>query len=408
MKKLLRFLSVQILILIMFCTFLQMSVFAKTTTEYKYYLGEAVNAGKDTGYSESNSIVEGDPHFGWKIGSFFVSGYSAVEKDENGDSVFLKNVGDKVTLWFCLEQDIDKLNGKENYSISTDIDGYDEYFQIERTNFGRGTLIVRQKNHENQWGEPVIYTDFLKANTSQDAYTQVELFEEGDYEVALNYEIKENGFNLFGWEPLPNFNNYRIFFRFSVRNGNCMVYPFDVKTGAELTNSAFTENGFYIDLANSKYLDINIKKMVLNEGSDGLVEDVRFNRPAKDGEQYTEEGVYTITASNAYTKQKTVKKIYVGSNAVLKAHVTTGFNIDEINHQISLGATIGKEGELIPAPNSQNTETKQNNNDGFNQNILYSIIICVSFLIITAFTVVFVVYKKKKKASVNREGGNEE
>ena len=51
-----------------------------------------------------------------------------------------------------------------------------------------------------------------------------------------------------------------------------MVFPFDVTTGAELTNTAFTENGFYLDLAKSRYLDIDIQREVLMEGVDGLTE----------------------------------------------------------------------------------------------------------------------------------------
>ena len=70
-----------------------------------------------------------------------------------------------------------------------------------------------------------------------------------------------------------------------------MVYPFDVLTGEELTNSSITENGFRLDLARSRYLAINVKKQQLKAGADGLTEDVRFNRPAKDGDEYTEEGV---------------------------------------------------------------------------------------------------------------------
>lgn len=31
-----------------------------------YYLGEAVNAGKDTGFSENNEITKKDPHFNFQ------------------------------------------------------------------------------------------------------------------------------------------------------------------------------------------------------------------------------------------------------------------------------------------------------------------------------------------------------
>lgn len=346
-----KFLSV-VLILILLASSLCLITYANENTK-KHYFDGLVNTGKDNGYSGSSKIDEDDPHFGWKLGEFYVSGFTSEVNDENGNPVFLKTVGDKVTLWFNLQQDINKLNGDSDFSICADTNGYDEYFGIEKTNFGVGTLIIRHKDHENHWSDPVIYTDFLSAKASNGANTEVELFEEGDYEVALNYEIKEINMNIFGWKPFPSYHNYRIFFRFSVRNGNCMVYPFDVETKAELTNSSITENGFYLDLAKSRYLDINIKKEILKEGAEGLTEDVRFNRPAKDGDQYTEEGIYTITVSNRYTNQQTVKKIYVGTNSVLKAHVTTGLTISEINHQLSLGATINPDGTITPAEGTE-------------------------------------------------------
>jgi len=79
----------------------------------RYYLGSAVNTGKDNGYSGSKAIELDDPHFGWTLGRFSVSGYTRVTEDVDGDPVFLKTLGDKVTLWFTLEQDIDNLNGND-------------------------------------------------------------------------------------------------------------------------------------------------------------------------------------------------------------------------------------------------------------------------------------------------------
>lgn len=319
-------------------------------TDTTYYMGTAVNTGKDTGYSEENTITDKDPHFGWTLGRFYVSGYTRATTNASGEPVFLKTVGDTITLWFNLEQDIDMLNNNEMLTIYSDSNGYDEYFGIEESEFGRGTLIIRYTDYQNNTGNPVIYTNYLESTATTGADVQVKLLEEGDYEIALNYEIREANLDLFGWDTLPSYHNYRIFFRFSVRNGNCMVYPFDVATGEELLNTAITENGFYLDLAKSRYLDIDIKKEVLNEGANGLTEDVRFNRPARDGEEYTEEGIYTITVSNRYTNQQTVKKIYVGSNAVLKAHVTTGLEIADIAYQLSMGATVAEDGTIIPPP----------------------------------------------------------
>ena len=80
-------------------------------------MGSVVNAGHDTGFSENNKITEKDLHFGWDIGSFYVDGYTRVTEDKDGNPVFLKTVGDTVTLWFELEQDINKLDGDDMLSI---------------------------------------------------------------------------------------------------------------------------------------------------------------------------------------------------------------------------------------------------------------------------------------------------
>ena len=82
---------------------------------------------------------------------------------------------------------------------------------------------------------------------------------------------------------------------------------------------------------------------------------MRFNKPAKDGESYTDEGIYTITVSNPYTKQTTTKIIYVGTDKVLKAHVMSGLSISDIEYKLSLGATIDDFGNITmpednPAP----------------------------------------------------------
>lgn len=85
---------------------------------------------------------------------------------------------------------------------------------------------------------------------------------------------------------------------------------------------------------------------MLAEGADGLVEDTRFNGPAKDGAEYKDDGIYTITVSNQYTGQQTQKKIYVGTNLVLLAHMTTGKTIPEIKTLVAQGAVINTDGTI--------------------------------------------------------------
>ncbi len=354
------------------------------------YIDDVFNAGKDNGYSQKITIDNGDPHYGWRLGKFAITDFSSKRKDSNGNWVLLKNVNDKVSLYFILSQNINNLDGNENLEIAEDKNGYDNEFNIKKSNFGKGMLIVRKIDASGNKNEPTLYRDYLKGITVG-ANTKIDVFEEGDYEVALDYELRNKGF-LF----LDSYNNYRIRFNFSVRNGNCMVFPFDIKTKDELTNTSITENGFYLDFANSKYLNVNIKKEVLKEGADGLIEDTRFNRPAKPGEEYNEEAIYTITAKNEYTGEVTIKKIYVGKNKILKAHVqNSDYSISDIKNMVEQGATIDENGNLGNIPL---TYRKQKNSlkekDFSNKN---KIINFLPIAIPVIFIILFVVYKIKIK-----------
>lgn len=307
-------------------------------------LGSKINTGKDNGYSGNEPIDKDDPHYGWDIGYFYVNGYTRETATADQTPVFLKNVGDKVTLWFHLSEDTTKLHGNELLTISEDTNGYDRTFEIDQTNFEHGTLIIQYTNAQGEVQDPIIYTDYLAANARTGANTKVQLFEEGDYVVSLDYEIKSMGG---AFNQIASYTNYKIMFAFSIRNGNCMVYPFDSLTGAELADNAITENGFKLDMAKSKYLTIDVQRSVLVVGTDGyLTEDVRFNRPAKDGETYTSEGIYTFKVTNLYTGENTTKTIYVGANSYLRALSATGMSIAELNTEIEKGAIVHEDGTV--------------------------------------------------------------
>ncbi len=401
----------------------------KETIDYSrtYNIGSRVRTKNFDGYYGEENIAKNDIHYGWDLGNFFISGYTD-KRVSNDEVVLLKNVGDKVTLWFNLSQNIDALNGQNNLFISSDSSAFDQYFETPKTDFGKGALIIRYTDYNNNKSEPQIYTNYLEANTSFGADTKVQLFEEGDYEVALDYEVTKD-------ELIDTKGHYRIFFKFSVRNGNCMAYPFDISTGSELTNSSMTENGFRLDLAKSRYLKVNIKREVLKDSADGLVEDTRFNGPAKDGEEYTEEGIYTITVSNDYTNQFTVKKIYVGTNKVLRAYMTTGLSIPEINNLVADGATIMDDGTIKlaekviepdkptesnqtsgPVTESETSETNEAadvNPSDTAKNIFPIIITVVIAAVVSAgVCVTIVIVRKKAKSELeklddNNEGGEE-
>lgn len=297
----------------------------------KMYIGYMpVNTGLDNGYSGQKEIGRGDPHFGLSIGKFYISGFTSALCEDGQDFIFLKTVGDDLQLHFELAQDITMLGGDTFVTINPDVGGYDKEFGIPPTDFGRGTLIVRHTDYQNKVGEAQIYADYLAGKMNAGADTVISLNEEGDYEIALDYEIRSESYVLGTKKTTTDYSDYRISFRFSVRNGNCMVFPFDSLTGEELSNTSVTQNGFRLDLAYSRYLDIMVKHSVLTENDSVVTEDVRFNRPAREGEDYTEEGLYTITVSNRYTGAQTVKTLYVGSDDRYTEYVSSGLNVEQI------------------------------------------------------------------------------
>ena len=312
-----------------------------TQNTKQYALGKTELVADFAGYSGTKEITKDDLHYGWELGNFFISGFTMNTTDQNGKVVFLKNVGDEVTLWFNLKQNINALNNDKDLTITADSDGYDQTFQTPATNFGRGMLIIRKTNYENIVEEPVMFYNYLEANTLLNSITRVQLFEEGDYEVALDYEVTKD-------QLVDKVHHYRIFFEFSVRNANCMVFTFDNKTGKELSNNAVAEEGFRLDLAQSRYLDIDIKKEILVEGADGLTEDPRFNTNAKDGDIYVEEGIYTITVKNKYNGLSTSKIIYVGTNGLLKAYINpdNNYTISQLRSFVAEGAVIYEDGTI--------------------------------------------------------------
>jgi hypothetical protein len=311
-----------------------------------YYDGETQKKGE--GYDEDKDMKDSDVHYGWNLGQFQITGYTRKQEMEDGSPLFIKNVGDTVSLSFLLEQDITALNGEDNVFICDDADGYDNYFGISKdnkTNFGCGTLLVKYTDYQNKTTYIAPYVNYLNG-IEKGAETDIQFFDEGDYEVALDYEIRKNNIDFWKIHTAPSYSHYQILIKFSVRNGNCMVYPFDVETKSELVNASFTENGFYLDLAKSRYLNIDVKKMNFVESEGTLIEDVRFNKPASDGEEFTDEGLYIITVKNIYTNQETEKKIYVGTNPILKAYVTTGKDIEYIKELVADGATIEDDGTI--------------------------------------------------------------
>lgn len=328
----------------------------------KYYYHDVYNAGKDSGYSKYYEIDDDDMHYGWKLGKFEVSGFVGNVKDKStGIYTFFKNYNSKMQLDFILEQDINALNGDDSMYVCEDKNGYDEEFNVPKGDIEHGCLIVSKVDYQNNVTQPIFYGDYL-VGVEKDQNTAITLLEEGDYTVVLDYEIRHDRLHipLINVDTVPEYGNYRIKFSFSVRNSNCMVFIRDAVTNSDLPDKAIAENGFYVDLANSHYLNIYVKRSTIAANGYSLTEDTRFNAMISEGTIIDKDGLYEITVKNESAKNETVKKVYVGKDPIMKAYIVTGYSLEEIHDFLQNGAIITDTGEIVmPLPTATPTPTPE-------------------------------------------------
>lgn len=277
--------------------------FDATGIHYAYFDVTPVNAGSKGGYSKEDRLTVKDPHNGWRLGRFIISGFT----EETSDGVFLKTLGDDVTLWFELDQDIDALNGNEKLTIVSDKNAQDVPFNYSEkgASFGRGALLIQHEDFRHNKTPISPYVDYLAANETGIANTRVEIHEEGTYTVALDYLVKSGG--------IPgSTDGYRISFSFQVKNGDGVAFLRDVGTTSELQDYSLTSNGFKIDLAKSHSVKVHVTRYDINLNGTAL--DVRQDAPASDGDSFTKTGYYEIEMTNAETGKTIVKHIFVGES----------------------------------------------------------------------------------------------
>ncbi len=277
--------------------------------EPRKVMGTLIKTKGNSGYSEEEKMDKNDVHFRSStrtLGEFVINGYTS-ELNEDGTIVFLKNYDDKVALWYTLKEDISAIGGNEKISVIDDNKSTDKVFQYGPADFKRGVLFIRFTDNEGKVHEPIVYTDFLAANATKDIDTRVQLFQEGDYEVRLDYVIKDKS------KVVPSNEHYSVSFKFKIRNGNNMVFPFDIGSHKELRDQDYTMNGFMLDFANSKYLKVTVEHRILIKSKTGdLIEETRWQGPVKDGEAFEDPGIYIITFMNSYSGGQPISKtIYV-------------------------------------------------------------------------------------------------
>ncbi len=87
-----------------------------------------------------------------ELGVFTINGFTretSVNEEGKNKDVYLKNVGDKATLWFTLKQDIASLNGNSKLQINEDKDGWDQIpglVKSARLNVVAATQKAKTKN----------------------------------------------------------------------------------------------------------------------------------------------------------------------------------------------------------------------------------------------------------------------
>lgn len=183
--------------------------------EQRYQMGSTVNAGMDIGFVGAEEIKSGDPHSGWEIGEFFLSGYGSVS--HHGEVVeFRVPKGGSVGLWFQLWQNIDMLNADPGFSISDDVNGEDIEMGVSEQDFGRGALIVARKGWDSSEEEIEVTPDYLSEHASLGQVCEVGCFSAGHHRVSLDYELREDVLVFLEFSVLPEFCNYKIAFEFDV------------------------------------------------------------------------------------------------------------------------------------------------------------------------------------------------
>ena len=386
-----------------------------SNTDYIFSDGPlyTVNTGTNNGYSGKDPIKKSDPHYGWSLGDFRVSGFTSYIKEADGTVVFLKNANDIVKLSFDLKQNWNLLNGDDDLELTYDSNAYDSYFGTKVYQHAMGLFVLRKTNYQNKTEDPICYESYIEG-VKRKADDTVQICEEGDYEVALDYEIEEDG-SILGFIDKDSYEDYRMFFKFKVRNGNCMIFPKSIG-GSELTNESFAENGFYIDFAKSRYLLISVKFSQLVKTKNGVVEDVRFSRTASDGEQYDKPGIYEITITNIYSNITEVKRIYVGGvdDQYIRMMAIDKKTLEDINKSLfeTEETTVDEsttdvpeitvsEESVIEETIIQSQESQKNNSEKSDQNTKALATGCAlgSVALIAIVFIIYMISKTKKKES---------
>ena len=161
-------------------------------------------------YSVSQPVEADNPHSGWDLGRYFVSGYQEESTDWEGNQVYTLKEGEKLVLGFCLDQDINGIDGEENLNILEDEENSDVFYlpDVSKMDFGRGALFVCYTDPSKK-RHTTYYTNFLEGDALLHGKTGICLLEEGSYEVAMDYKV--------GKTNKKDTRFYQAYFKFTVK-----------------------------------------------------------------------------------------------------------------------------------------------------------------------------------------------
>lgn len=97
--------------------------------------------------------------------------------------IFLKKIGDKITLSFDLQQNINKLNNNDNFQIASIKNANLVNPTLKGKINGLGTLVVQMKEPSGKHEKPKVYKNYL-SGVKQNANTEVITLEE---EIIMQY-----------------------------------------------------------------------------------------------------------------------------------------------------------------------------------------------------------------------------
>lgn len=384
------FLSSLILLPIKATTFAQAETTVIETNGNSYSFSKLLSCSDRCGYTNPQSLSVGDPLVGVNVAEIRLENFSATTVKE-GKLYFLKTTPDIPVLSIVPLTDFNNLGGTGTW-INEDGDTRIPDFGFIGE-IGYGWLGITHKDYQGKI-QTLCVSNVLRKTKDGISFTPAWFGEEGSYRIALCFEVKrqigcEKKWDWwpfkYHYDPIYSFTNYKIDAQFEIRNANAQVFAFDSK-GNELLSGAVS-NQFTLDFANSRYLQINIKREIA-VNSNELMEssDVRFNSVGVDKRTYDTPGVWTITVRNEVTGDSTTRRILViDSNDTEEANALKVSTSKKYSEFSSLNVKNNNE-----EVNTSNEKIVSENKDGIVVTIIVSATVVVLAVIISA-----VIIKKK-------------